>query len=84
MVWLCGTTAQPGPAGTQTCPQRGTITGSILPSDIQTLGAQGIATGEFNELIAALRDGLAYVNVHTVQSPGGEIRGQIQRGLGRD
>jgi hypothetical protein len=28
-------------------------------------------------LLAAIRDGNAYVNAHTVQFPGGEIRGQI-------
>jgi len=78
MVWLCGTATQPGPTGTQPCPQSGTITGTILPSNIVTVSAQGIATGEFDELVAILRNGLAYVNIHTVQSPGGEIRGQIR------
>lgn len=77
MVWLCGSATNPGPAGTQACPQSGTITGAILPSNIMTITTQGMATGEFEELVAALRAGLAYVNVHTAQSPGGEIRGQI-------
>ena len=36
----------------------------------------GIAT--FDELIAKMRSGGAYVNVHTVVNPGGEIRGQVQ------
>lgn len=30
------------------------------------------------ELVAAMRNGNAYVNVHTVVLPGGEIRGQIK------
>jgi hypothetical protein len=80
MVWLCGTSTNPGPAGTQTCPQEGTVRGTIRPEDIQTASTQGIATGEFAELLAAIRSGLTYVNVHTSQSPGGEIRGQLRRG----
>lgn len=30
------------------------------------------------QLIQSMRDGNTYVNVHTTQSPGGEIRGQIE------
>lgn len=78
VVWLCGTATNPGPAGTQVCPQSGTISGTIVPANIQTVTSQGIATGEFDELVAAIRSGLVYVNVHTVQSPGGEIRGQLK------
>jgi len=82
VVWLCGTAAMPGPTGTQTCPQSGTITGTIRPENVQTVTTQGIATGELDEVIDAIRAGLAYVNVHTTQSTGGEIRGQIGRGEG--
>jgi hypothetical protein len=32
------------------------------------------------ELIQSMRDGNTYVNVHTTQNPGGEIRGQIEEG----
>lgn len=39
----------------------------------------GVAT--FDDMLAQMRDGNAYVNVHTVQNPAGEIRGQI-RGTG--
>lgn len=79
LVWLCGTAATPNaPAGTQTCPQSGTITGTIAPANILNATTQGIATGEFAELAAAIRAGLTYVNIHTVQSPGGELRGQLK------
>lgn len=80
VLWLCGTAANPGPAGTQVCPQSGTITGTLRPADIQTVAAQGIATGEFAEIVSAIRNGLAYANIHTSQSAGGEIRGQISTG----
>lgn len=78
MVWLCGTAGAPGPTGTQMCPQSGTISGTLDPTNIQTIAPQGISTGEFQEFVRAIRNGLAYVNVHTVQSPGGEIRGQLR------
>ncbi len=82
MVWLCGTPTNPGPPLTQVCPQSGTITGTILPANVIEITTQGIAPGDFDEFVAALRAGLAYANVHTVQSTGGEIRGQIRPGLG--
>jgi hypothetical protein len=80
MVWLCGTTANPGPAGTQVCPQSGTITGEITAANVvATGGAQQIANGEFAEFVAAMKKELAYANVHTNLSGSGEIRGQIKR-----
>lgn len=33
--------------------------------------------GDLEDLIDRMRTGRAYVNVHTVQNPGGEVRGQI-------
>lgn len=83
VVWLCGTTGNfAGPTGTQTCPQDGTVRGTLRPENIQTVTTQGVAPGDFAELVAAIRSGLAYVNVHTQQSPGGEIRGQLREGDG--
>jgi len=39
---------------------------------------QGIAAGEFAELIRAIKGGRTYANVHSRSFPGGEIRGKIQ------
>ncbi len=74
-----------GPAGTPPCPQpapgeSATVEGIRTAADM-TAGAagQGIAAGEFDELVRALRAGVAYANVHSTGRPGGEIRGQFDR-----
>jgi hypothetical protein len=38
---------------------------------------QGIEPGAFAEIAAAIREGVAYANVHSSKWPGGEIRGQL-------
>jgi len=80
VIWLCGTSFNPGPEGTQPCPQSGTVSGIITSSNVLAAPAtQLLAAGELSEMIAAMRAGAAYVNVHSDLSPGGEIRGQIGR-----
>ena len=75
-VFLCSNLGN-SPAGTQPCPQSGTVTGTLRPVDVIGPNAQGIAAGEFAELVKALRAGVAYANVHSSVWPGGEIRGQL-------
>jgi CHRD domain len=78
IVYLCGVQK---PA----CPASGTVTGTITASDISVLPAsngdsvipQGIQPGDFTGLVKAIRNGDAYVNVHTETFPSGEIRGQV-------
>lgn len=85
VVWLCGTATNPGPSGTQTCPQSGTVTGTITAADVVASAtlSQQLDAGELAEVIAAMRAGVTYANVHTSpRSPGGEIRGQIRRDRG--
>jgi hypothetical protein len=78
VVWLCGNNPPTSPpAGTQTCPPSGTITGTITAANVNGPPAQGVTSGEIDQLIEAIRDGNTYVNVHTVVSPNGEIRSQI-------
>lgn len=70
-AFLCGGGGKPA------CPQSGTVTGTIVAADVVGPAAQGIAAGELAELIAAIRAGRTYVNVHTATYPGGEIRAQL-------
>ncbi len=78
-VWLCSNLASPPtPAGVQPCAAPGgTIFGTIVPNDVVGPAGQGIAAGEFSELLKALRAGKTYVNIHSTKYPGGEVRKQI-------
>jgi hypothetical protein len=76
-VFLCSNLGN-GPAGTQACPAApATVTGVLRPADVIGPTGQGIAAGEFAELVAAIRAGATYVNVHTAKYPAGEIRAQL-------
>jgi hypothetical protein len=69
-AFLCGGGGKPA------CPNgSGDVEGTIAATDV--LALQGIAAGQLDELVAAIRAGATYVNVHTATYPNGEIRGQI-------
>jgi hypothetical protein len=75
-AFLCGGGDKP------VCPAiAGTVSGVIDVADVIGPAAQGIGAGEFDELVAAMRAGHTYVNVHSTGGnpawPGGEIRAQI-------
>jgi hypothetical protein len=72
MFFLCGGGGKPA------CPNgSATVTGTVTAADIIGPAGQGISAGQFAEALRAMRDGIAYANVHTVTYPSGEIRGQI-------
>jgi CHRD domain-containing protein len=62
----------------QTPAQEGRRFGARLVSyeEVPTLST----AGEFAELLAAIRAGYVYANVHSALFPGGEIRGQLSAG----
>jgi hypothetical protein len=74
-AFLCGGGSKPAcPPGTTS---EAVVTGTITAADVVGPATQGIAPGEFGELVAAIRAGVTYANVHTGPFPAGEIRGQI-------
>jgi hypothetical protein len=80
-VWLCGV----GSSARPTCPagttSEATVTGTITAADIvPTNPDQGISAGDWAGAVRIIMAGAAYVNVHTSNFPGGEIRGQIKAG----
>ena len=62
-------------AGVDT-PKTGTITAADVLNTVAGGVPQGIAAGEFDELVKAIRAGRTYANVHSTNWPGGEIRAQ--------
>lgn len=79
-VWLCGTTLFPGPTDTPPCgdPRSDTVEGELMAENVIGPSGQGVAAGEFEELVRLIRSGVTYANVHTSTFTSGEIRGQIR------
>jgi hypothetical protein len=79
-VFFCGGGGQPDP-----CPEpSGTVEGDIVSGDVGRIQAQQLDAGDLAALIRAIRAGETYANLHTDDSPGGEIRGQIRPARGGD
>jgi len=91
VLWLCDSEANPSPlASTPACNvndpgdlRNGTVSGTLTEADVQSLTANGIAgptattAGEFAEVIALVRAGKTYVNVHSAKFGAGEVRSQL-------
>ncbi len=79
-VFLCSNLGN-GPAGTQACPPApATVEGTITAADVIGPTVQGIAPGELDELMRAIRAGVTYANVHSTKFPGGEVRSKLGAG----
>jgi CHRD domain len=82
VVFLCSNVGAPAGFVVQACPgpgaTSGTFEGTLQADDVTALAAaQGIAAGEFDEFVRAIRADATYVNIHTTGRPGGEIRAQL-------
>ncbi len=77
-IWLCESATNQSPSSTTpTCPQSGTVTGEVDATHVVGPAGQGIGPGELQEILAAMRAGHAYANVHSSKFGGGEIRAQL-------
>ncbi len=71
-IFLCGGGGRPA------CPLRaGTVEGTITAANVLAIPSQDLKAGDLASIIAAIRDGATYANMHSKKHPGGEIRGQI-------
>ncbi len=70
-VFFCGGGGRPP------CPQEGTVEGDFTAADVLPLSSQQLEANNLAKLLKAIRAGKTYANLHTMTSPGGEIRGQI-------
>jgi hypothetical protein len=83
-IWLCETATNPAPAAvaaaTPDCggPHAATVTGTVTAAQVIGPAGQGVSAAEFSEVLNAMRHRVAYANVHSSMSPGGEIRGQLK------
>jgi hypothetical protein len=81
VLFFCTNLAPPAgvpvPPPCPNTPGQNFVTGTLTAANVITQTAQGIAAGEFSEVIDAMQALASYANVHTDQFPGGEIRGLI-------
>jgi len=73
MVFLCGGDSQPA------CPTAtsATITGTITAANVVAIPGQNVTAGDLVSALRLIGQGAGYVNVHSMNFKGGEIRGQV-------
>lgn len=68
--------ASPPAPATPACPAgpNGTVSGTLTPASIVPAATQGVGANDLDAVIEAIRQGVAYGNVHTDVYQSGEIR----------
>ena len=56
------------------------MTGTIGAANVLAVATQNVPAGVFDAITDAITSNTAYVNIHTLKFPGGEIRGQVHKG----
>jgi hypothetical protein len=91
VLWLCDSPA-PGPespnADTPECLANseanekgsGWVRGTLTADHVRAQVNNDIAAGAFDEVVALIRAGKTYANVHSAKFGAGEIRGQVDNG----
>ncbi len=65
-----------------TGPPTGAVNGPLMKGTIKSADLQGPLAGKhISDLVKLLKNGGAYINVHTSQNQNGEIRGQASSGM---
>ena len=81
VVFFCtNLAAPPGVPMPPACPTNGgTVSGMLSAADVLGVSAQNVKAGDFDAIEDALSSDTAYANVHSMNFPAGEIRGQLVR-----
>src|SRR4029450_5732715 len=90
VLWLCQTATNMNPLPGNSTPsctvddplnlRAGKVTGPLTAADVAAQAPNGIAGGEWAEVLGLIRAGRTYANVHSAKFGGGEIRSQIDNG----
>ena len=77
MIFFCGPNVPPA---TQTCPSAtsGVVSGTLTAANVQAIANQNVVAGDMRALFNAIRSEAAYANLHSINFPSGEIRGQLE------
>jgi hypothetical protein len=81
VLFLCTNLAPPAAVPTPpSCPNNvglNFVNGTLTAANVIAVAGQNIGAGAFADVVDAMKNNLAYVNVHTSVFPGGEIRGIV-------